>query len=170
MVNLKYLILIILIFILKIQHLSASENIAFINLDKVLQNSNIGQKLLQEIQYQNNKNISELKNNEKDLKKDENDLNKIKNIITEEEYENKLNLLKEKITNYRNKKSQMVKIIEEQRNLKLENFFSKINPLIQDYMNKNSINILLDQKNVFIGKSSSDITDVLIEEINKKFN
>jgi len=170
MVNLKYLILIILIFILKIQHLSASENIAFINLDKVLQNSNIGQKLLQEIQYQNNKNISELKNNEKDLKKDENDLNKIKNIITEEEYENKLNLLKEKITNYRNKKSQMVKTIEEQRNLKLENFFSKINPLIQDYMNKNSINILLDQKNVFIGKSSSDITDVLIEEINKKFN
>jgi len=105
-----------------------------------------------------------------DLKKDENELSKIKNIITEEEYENKLNLLKEKITNYRNKKSQMVKIIEEQRNLKLENFFSKINPLIQDYMNKNSINILLDQKNVFIGKSSSDITDVLIEEINKKFN
>ena len=37
-------------------------------------------------------------------------------------------------------------------------------------MNKNSIDILFDQKNVFIGKSSSDITDLLIKEINKKFN
>ena len=170
MVNLKYLILIIIFYFINTQNLSATENIAFINLDKVLQNSNIGKELMNEIENLNIKNINELKINENDLKKDESEINKIKNIITEEEYLNKLNLLKEKISNYRNKKNQMVKKIEEQRNLKLENFFFKINPIIQDYMNKNSIDILLDQKNVFIGKSSSDITDELIQEINKKFN
>ena len=126
--------------------------------------------MLKEIQNQNNENINELKKNETDLKNDQDQLNKIKNIISEDDYKNKLNLLEQKINNYRNKKNKMVEEIEQQRNLKLENFFSKINPIIQDYMNKNSIDILFDQKNVFIGKSSSDITDILIEEINKKFN
>ena len=37
-------------------------------------------------------------------------------------------------------------------------------------MTKNSIDIVLDQKNVFIGKSTSDITDELLIEINLKFN
>ena len=170
MFNAKYLILIIIVFFFNTQNLRANENIAFVNLDKVLHNSNIGQKLLKEIQNQNNKNINELKINENILKNDENELNKIKNIITEEEYAHKLNLLKEKISNYRIQKNEMVKKIEKQRDLKLEDFFSKINPIIQDYMNKNSIDILLEQKNIFIGKSSSDITDLLIQEINKKFN
>ena len=52
----------------------------------------------------------------------------------------------------------------------LNDFFSKISPIIQNYMDQNSIDILLERKNVFIGKSNSDITDIIIENINKKFN
>ena len=37
-------------------------------------------------------------------------------------------------------------------------------------MDKNSIDILLERKNVFIGKTNSDITNSIIEEINKKLN
>ena len=36
-------------------------------------------------------------------------------------------------------------------------------------MDTNSIDILLDRKNVFIGKNKSDITDKIINEINNKF-
>ena len=170
MFRLNNLLLFFFIFFLNAQQLSANEKIAFINLEKILSSSNLGKSLLKEIQNQNNENINELKKNEIELKNDQDQLNKIKNIISEDEYKNKLNLLEQKINNFRNKKNQMVEEIEQQRNLELENFFSKINPIIQEYMNKNSIDILFDQKNVFIGKSSSDITDLLIEEINKKFN
>ena len=170
MFRLNNLLLFFFIFFLNAQQLSANDKIAFINLEKILSSSYLGKSLLKEIQNQNNENINELKKNEIELKNDQDQLNKIKNIISEDEYKNKLNLLEQKINNFRNKKNQMVEEIEQQRNLELENFFSKINPIIQDYMNKNSIDILFDQKNVFIGKSSSDITDLLIEEINKKFN
>tara|TARA_B100001939_G_scaffold335178_1_gene336940 strand:- start:736 stop:1248 length:513 start_codon:yes stop_codon:yes gene_type:complete len=170
MFRLNNLLLFFFIFFLNTQQLSANEKIAFINLEKILSTSNLGKSLLREIQNQNNENIDELKKNEIELKNDQDQLNKIKNIISEDEYKNKLNLLEQKINNFRNKKNQMVEEIEQKRNLELENFFSKINPIIQDYMNKNSIDILFDQKNVFIGKSSSDITDLLIKEINKKFN
>jgi Skp family chaperone for outer membrane proteins len=48
----------------------------------------------------------------------------------------------------------------------LDSLFKKINPVIQNYMNKNSIEILLDRKNLFIGSINSDLTKVMINEIN----
>ena len=170
MIRFNRLIAIIFVFVLNIEYSNARDNIVFINLDILIQETNLGKSFLNEIKSQNNKNISELKKIEAELKNDEEQLNKIKNIISKEEYENKLNSLKEKINKFRNKKNEMVKNIQQKRDLELEIFFSKINPIIQDYMTKNSIDIVLDQKNVFIGKSTSDITDELLIEINLKFN
>jgi hypothetical protein len=42
-----------------------------------------------------------------------------------------------------------------------------INPIIQKYMNDQSIDILLDKKNIFIAKDSYDITQKIINLINK---
>ena len=50
---------------------------------------------------------------------------------------------------------------------KLDNFLKKINPLLQEYMKNNSIDIVLEKKQIFIGNSSIDITDNIIELINK---
>ncbi len=50
----------------------------------------------------------------------------------------------------------------------LNNLFKKINPVIQNYMNENSIGILLNSKNIFIGSKKLDITQNLINEINNK--
>ena len=52
----------------------------------------------------------------------------------------------------------------------LDSVFKKINPIIQNYMDKNSIEILLDRKKVFIGSINSDLTKILINEINKNIN
>ena len=45
-----------------------------------------------------------------------------------------------------------------------------INPIIENYMLDNSIEILLDKKNVFIASKKSDITHELIQVINNKFD
>ncbi len=37
-------------------------------------------------------------------------------------------------------------------------------------MVENSIDILLERKNIFIGKKNSDITEIIIEKINKELN
>ena len=50
---------------------------------------------------------------------------------------------------------------------RINDFFSKISPIIQNYMDQNSIDILLDRKNVYIGNVGSDITKNIIDEINK---
>ena len=46
-------------------------------------------------------------------------------------------------------------------------FLKMTNPLIESIMNKNSIDILIEKKNVFIAKSNTDITNIVIEDINK---
>ena len=170
MIRYNNLIIIILIFFFNTKYSNARDNIAFINLDILIKETNLGKSFLNQIKSQNNININELKKNELEIKNDEEQLNKIKNIITKEEYDSKLNSLKEKINKFRNKKNKMVKNIQQKRDAELEIFFSKINPIIQDYMHKNSIDIVLDQKNVFIGKSTSDITEKLLIEINLQFN
>ena len=49
-------------------------------------------------------------------------------------------------------------------------FLKQINPLIQVYMKKNSIDILIEKKNIFIAHSNYDITDDVIKNIDDNIN
>ena len=148
----------------------SKNNLAFINLDQIIKDTNYGKIILNEIKSLNEKNIKKLMDMENEIKNNENEINNKKNILSESDFENELEILKNKISEYREIKNEITLNFENQKNEKLNNFFSKVNPIIQEYMNKNSINILLRQENVFIGKSSADITSIIIEEINIKLN
>ena len=168
--------LIIIFFLIKLISLNlytfafSKENLAFINLDEVIKNTNYGKIVLNEIKSLNEKNIIKLKNMEKELESDESELNKKKNVLSSADFENKLSKLNKKIMKYRKIKDEMTQNFEEYKNKNINIFFSKINPIIQAYMDEHAINILLRQENIFIGKSSADITDVIIEKINIKIN
>ena len=165
----RFFVVTLLFFFLNLNNSYSQDKIVYIDLDLVLNNSNIGKSILKELEEINNKNISDLKKKEIDLSKIENNIKQKENIISKENLEIEVNLLQEKIKKYRVYKNNLVSEFEKTKNEKLNNFFSQINPIIQNYMNKNSINILLERKNVFIGKTDSDITNEIIEEINNNF-
>ena len=64
----------------------------------------------------------------------------------------------------------MVKEFNNFKKKELDLFFKKINPIIQNYMDENSIEIIIDSKYVFMGKTTSDITLKIIEKLNKNLN
>ena len=163
---LKNLFLIIFFIYSSISTVYSNESLAFINLDEIIKETNYGKTILNEINLSNKKNISKLKQMEDELKLNEDELNRKKNIISNDEFENELEKLKEKIINYREIKNEIAKNFEEQKNIKLNNFFSKINPIIQKHMDEKSIDILLRQENIFIGKNTADITSDIIKKIN----
>ena len=156
-------------FFLKTNLLYANNNIAFIDLDLVLKKTIIGKLLLNDLEVINNKNIEELKNKEKELKNDEEEIKKKQNVISQEQFDLEVKNLQDKVSKYRVLKNEMVKSLDEVKKEKLSDFFKKINPIIQNYMDANSVDILLERKNVFIGKNKSDITDIIVKEIDKKF-
>jgi len=160
----------IIIFITLIPEITLSDDkIAFINLDNVVKKSNLGKNIIIYLETIDKKNIEFLKKNENILKEDEKKIKKKINIISKEELDKELNLLKEKLNDLNFKKNEMVKNYQKEKNSQLNDFFKKINPIIQKYMDDQSINVLLDKKNIYIGKSTSDITENIIKLINEKF-
>ena len=165
----KIISIVIIIFILNLNLALSNDKISFINIDLLIQQTNIGKSILKDIDQLNKKNIENLKNKEIELKTIEDEIIKKKNIISKDEFENEVNRLRQNIKKFKNYKNKLVTEIENKKNNDIKEFFKKVNPIIQNYMDNNSIDILLEQKNVFMSKNSSDITEKLIIEINKKF-
>jgi len=160
-------VIILFFLIISTTFANSNDKVSFIDIDFILKNSNLGESILNEIENLNNKNIDELQNKEKELKKIEEEIKSKKNILSEQEFKKEVDLLKEKIKKYRIYKDKLVKDFEQNKNKKLNLFFKEVNPIIQKFMDKNSIDILLDRKNVFMGKKNSDITNQIIQELNK---
>ncbi len=161
------IIIIIIIFNLNLAY--SNDKVSFINLDLLIKKTNIGKLILRDIEQLNEKNLVNLKNKENELKSLEDEIKKKKNIISKEEFEKEIEQLRQNIKKFKNYKNKLVTEIENKKNNDFNEFFTKVNPIIQNYMDNNSIDILLERKNVFMSKNSSDITERLITEINNKF-
>ena len=169
MKKISFIFIVTIFFFFKINLAYSNNNTAFIDLDLILNKTIIGKKLLGDLELINNNNIQELQKKELELKKDEEEIKKKQNVISQEQFDLEVKKLQDKVKKYRNKKNQMVTSLDQKKKENLSNFFKKINPIIQNYMDSNSIDILLERKNVFIGKNKSDITDIIIKEIDEKF-
>ena len=146
----------------------ADQNIKFINMDKIVKETNIGNQMLNNIDKLDKQNVEKLNSFETEIKNDENQLKLKKNIISDEEFEKELALLKAKLDKFTKEKNLMVKKLNDFKKDELKNFFDKVNPIIQNYLDQNSIDMLLNSKNIFMGNKNSDLTKQIIDEINKK--
>ena len=164
----KKLTLVIFFLILSNNLSYGSQNVKFADIDLIVQNSEIGKKTLSKIEKINKSNIEKLTNFQKQLKDRENEIKIKKNIISEEEFKKEVENLKNQLVEFNKKKDLMVKEFSDLKKNELEALFDKINPIIQNYMKENSIEILMNSKNIFIGNINSDLTQVLINEINSK--
>tara|TARA_A100001011_G_scaffold220563_1_gene228523 strand:- start:2433 stop:2936 length:504 start_codon:yes stop_codon:yes gene_type:complete len=147
----------------------ANSNIVYIDIDFLIKNSNIGKASLDKLETLNKKNINKLNDRETELKKNETDLKNKQNIISADQFNKEVNLLKEKIKLFNSEKDKMVNDFNKIKVKEINNVMIKFNTVIQLYMDQNSIDVVLDKKNIFIGKVSSDITKIILKEINTKF-
>ena len=169
MINkIKFYILILITYLFSINLCLSEDKIAFIDLDLVLKKSKIGQSYLVKINKKNEENIKNLKSKENELKKIEDDIKKKQNILSKEELDKEIFSLKEKIKKFRSDKDKIVLEFNNMKKENLNNFFNQINPIIQIYMDENSIDILIERKNIFMGKKNSDITNTIVKKIDSK--
>ena len=146
------------------------EKVSFIDIDYIIKNSNVGKLTLENIKKLDQENIKKLKIKNKELQDLETKLNSQKNIISKEAYEIEVEKLKIKINEYSIEKNEMVKNFNKYKKEELDKVFKKITPIIRDYMDKNSVSILMDTKNIFMGKISSNLTEEILKDINKSLN
>jgi Skp family chaperone for outer membrane proteins len=82
----------------------SDDKIAFINLDNVIKKTNLGKSIIINLETIDKKNIEFLKKNEITLKDEEKKIKKKINIISKEELDKELNLLKKKLNDLNFKK------------------------------------------------------------------
>ena len=161
----------VIFFILTLsKNVYSNDKIFYLDMESVVKNSNIGKSLLLNINNRNANNVEILKNKEQKLKKIEEDIKKKQNIISKEELDKEIKNLRNQINDLRVEKNNMVKDISNFKKEELKKLYKKINPIIQSYMEENNISIILDMKNIVIGKISSNITKEIIDKINTELN
>ena len=162
------LILIITIFFSFTNASISKENIGFVNVDYLIQNSNIGKKLLANINDKDKKNLDNLKKKNKILQDLESSIKKKKNVISDEAYNKEVIDFKKKFQEFSKEKNKIVKEFNVFKKKEIENIFKKINPIINNYMEENSINLLFDSKNIFMGAKKLNLTEDVLKKINNE--
>ena len=157
---------ILVIFLLFTNQAFSEQKIAFIDMDKVISTSKSGSSILKQLTDLNQKNLKFLKDEEKKFKEKETKLISQKNIITETDFQNKVDKLKSEIKNYNQNRN---KIMSDFNKLKLDStnhLLKLINPILIKFSDDKEISIILQKKDLVIAKSELDITDDVIKIIN----
>ena len=145
----------------------SSEKIVYLDVDFILANSEKGKIILSNLEKRNKENIKILQSKEKILKDEETEIIKQKNIISEVSYKEKINKLKSKIDTFKMDKDKLVKNFNQLRQQEINKFIKLVDQILGEYVEKNSIDLVLNKKDILMGKNKYNITNVILELVNK---
>ena len=149
---------------------SANSDISFIDMDKVLNSTNVGSSFIKQIIKIEKVNSAEFKKKAEELKDKEAKIIAQKNILDSDEFNKKVSNLRSQITDYNLNRQKILKSINKKKIDNTKELLKLINPLIAKYSEDNSISIILQKKDIVVGKNNLDITNDIIEIINKNIS
>ena len=162
------IILLVIFFSFQQSYLQSNDSIRFIDFDYLIENTTAGKKIVDDLKKIRQENISTLKPKEKSIKDLEDSINKKKNIISENELNLLITDMKKKISEFKILQNKLMKNLDKKKNDELNKFVQLTVPIIENYMNKNNISIIVDKKNIFIASKDYNISDQLIPLINNQ--
>ena len=148
--------------------LAENLTINYVDVEKILNNSKVGKKINTSLEALLKKKNNEFKKIEKGIKEKDKILSNQKNILSPEELKNRISELQKDIQEYRNKKEKFNKDINQKRLKATGDALVYLNKILAEYASKNSISMIIQKKNIIIGKSDMDITDKILKIFDKE--
>ena len=166
----KYLVkfFVVTFFLLICTHTFAEQKIVVLDLTYILNNSKAGKGAQEFMKKTFDNNTKKFLDIEKSLKKEESDLLAKKNILSKEEYGKKMNLLRKKNMDYQTERRSSIDKITAYRAKARTQLLEKIKPILEAYIKENNISLVIDKKNILGGGEGTDITNVVVEKLNKE--
>ena len=161
---------ILLLFLILIYpfNLMAENQVYFINLKKVLNESKAGssaqEKLVKEFENQDKK----FKNEANTLKKQETELINQRKTLSADEYKKKVSSLRKKNVDFQNRRRDASSNFVKKKNNARNQLLKSLNPILQKYMDENGIMMIMNEKNVILANSKVDLTNIIIDLLNKE--
>jgi len=160
----------IFLFFICIYPSNLNAEIFYIDIDKIINQTNVGKHINQEFENEKKKSNSINLKNKNELKKREEILIAQKNILDEKEFNKKLNIFRQDVDNFNITNQKSNKDLQNKLLNNKSNFLKLIEPILLDYVAENNIKYLLQKKYIIIGHNDLNKTSDIIKLINNKIN
>ena len=144
------------------------QKIVYLNVDKIMQQSSAGKSIKKQLENLYNKNLERFKKSDDILKTKEKKLIAQKNILSQEDFQKELSSLRVEIINFQKDQVKVRDDINKLRITATNKLISQLSPILQEYAKKNSVSLILQKKNIVMGKKEIEITDEILEITNKE--
>ena len=164
----KSFIFFIAILFLNFSSAISEKHIVFLDLDFIVQNSNVGKSMIQKFDKKMKNNQKIIDEKFKKLIENEKSLVKKKNIISKEEFEKELKVLRNERSKFENLRKKTISDFNNNKQKSLQDLISKINQILINYSEQNKTSLIMNKKNLIIGKNELDITTQILDIVNKE--
>jgi outer membrane protein len=166
----KKLLIIFFSIILLYCNISTSNElkIVYVDIDKIISQSEAGKQISKQLENLNNNNIKKFKKKEKEIADEEKNIIKQKNIMPKDEFEKKVKILQKNIENFKRDINTSRQDLDKKRVEATTKMLKVINPILSDYSSKNLISLIIQKKYIVIGKSELDVTSQILKIVNTK--
>ncbi len=165
----RYLKIIFFVFlILNFYNLSFAEEAYFIDMSKLLNQSEAGKEAQHFLKKKIITEDKKIKEEGELLKKEEIDLIAKKKTLSADEYKKKLNQLREKNIKFQRKRTNFTRTITTQKADARNRLLKAIDPILTKYMSENNVQIVIYRKYIVVAQSKLDLTDKVLEILNKE--
>ena len=147
---------------------NANENIKFININYIVNNSEAGKGLNKIIENKSKKIASELNDMGKKIENKKNKIISQKNILKKEEYEKLLKSYDEEVKKFNNIRKKRNEDFNKFRINSQKKILETLNPIITTFLKKESVQILLQKEQIIFGDKQLDITEEILKIFNDK--
>tara|TARA_B110001452_G_scaffold23662_1_gene18828 strand:+ start:376 stop:900 length:525 start_codon:yes stop_codon:yes gene_type:complete len=151
-----------------VDKIQAEIKISYLDLDKVVSTSLAGKFINDEFITLQKNNQKKFKAIEDKLFEKEKSIISQKNVLEKSEYEKKVLSFKQEVQEHNVKKSNLIKELNTKRLKATTKLLDNLNPILSDYSNEQSISLVIQKKNIIIGKTELDITEEILKLLNKK--
>jgi len=111
---------------------------------------------------------TEVKKFTNNINEEKEKLIKQKNILSEEDFKNKLNVIDLKVKDFNKKiKDNNQNIVKLKKNIRSK-FIEELSIILKEYSKENSIQLIIEQENVLIGSNKLNITDEILKIVDSK--
>ena len=165
----KRLLLIFLSFFLYCNIVIAENSkIVYVDVDRIINQSAAGQNISKQIKNINSKNTSKFKKREQELIEIENKIIKQKNVLSKNDFEKQAKALNSDVANFKQEINKSRKELAQKKLEATKKILNVLNSILSEYSVKNSISLIIQKKNIVIGKSELDITKPVLVLVNAK--
>ena len=163
----KKIILFIIIFFIN-NIVNASTNVAYLDVQFIIDNSNLGKFYRSEIEKLQNENNSAIILKENEIKKKEEEFKNKKNLLNQDEIKKKIDEINSMVKQYQILRNDLNKKLAKEKKKFSKEILLILNPLLTKYVESKNINLVIEKKNVLVGVKSLDITKNILVIFNER--